>query len=89
MKALMMTVLAGALAFTAIPTLAGRDETLIRQIDKTVAAKRATQMELAKQQQQHAQTGLAGAAGKPGKMGPTTDERQLGRAARRFPGDHP
>ncbi|MBU1364537.1 MAG: hypothetical protein KKE51_12020 [Gammaproteobacteria bacterium] len=89
MKTLTLTALMGALLVAATPALAGRDEVLIRQIDKTVAAKRAAQLELAKQQQQAAQSGLAGATGQPGKVGPSTEERQPGRAARRLPGDHP
>ncbi len=89
MKTLTMTALAGALLIAATPALAGRDETLIRQIDKTMAAKRAAQMELAKQQQQ-AQTGLAGAVGRAGKIGPTTEEQRfVSRPARRSLADHP
>ncbi len=89
MKKLTMTALMGALLVATTPALAGRDEVLIRQVDKTMAAKRAAQVELAKQQQQAAQIGLAGATGQPGKVGPSTEERQRGRAARRLPGDHP
>lgn len=89
MKTLMMTALMGALLVAATPALAGRDEALIRQIDQTMAAKRAAQVELAKQQQQAAQTGLAGATGQPGKVGPSTEQRQPGRAGRRSFADHP
>lgn len=89
MKTLMMTALMGALLVTAPPALAGRDDALVRQIDKTMAAKRMAQLELAKQQQQAAQTGLAGATGQPGKVAPTTEQRQPDRAGRRSLGDHP
>lgn len=89
MKTLTMTALMGALLIATTPAFAGRDEVLIRQIDHTMAAKRAAQVELAKQQQQAAQTGLAGATGQTGKVGPTTEERQTGRAARRSVTDHP
>lgn len=87
MKTLMMTALAGALLVVANPAFAGRDEVLIQQIDRTMAAKRAAQIELAKQQQM--QPGLAGPTGQAGKPGPTSDEVQAGRPARRLPGDHP
>jgi hypothetical protein len=89
MKTLMMTALMGALLVTATPALAGRDEALTWQINHTMAVKRAAQLELAKQQQQAAQTGLAGATGQPGKVGPSTEERQAGRAARQSLTDHP
>lgn len=86
MKTLTMTALAGALLVVATSALAARDEFLIRQIDQTIAAKRAAQVELAKQQQQ---TGMAGPVGEPGKPGPTSEERKASRAGRRFAGDHP
>lgn len=89
MKTLTITALVGALLVAATPALAGRDDSLIRQIDRTMAAKRAAQLELAKQQHQAAQTGLAGATGQSGKMGPTTKKHQLDRAGRRSPTDHP
>lgn len=89
MKTLMMTALTGALLVAATPTFAGRDEVLIRQIDQTMAAKRVAQLELAKQQHQGAQTGLAGATGQPGKVGPTSKQLQPNRPARRYFSDHP
>lgn len=89
MKTLTMMALMGALLVAAAPAFAGRDEVLIRKIDQTMAAKRAAQSALAKQQQQAAQTGLAGATGQPGKVGPSTEARQPGRAARRSFTDHP
>lgn len=89
MKTLMMTALTGALLVAATPVLAGRDEVLIRQIDRTIAAKRAAQVELAKQQDQGAQTGLAGATGQSGKVGPTTKQLQPNRPGRRYFSDHP
>ena len=89
MKTLTVTALVGALLVAATPALAGRDDTLIRQIDRTMAAKRAAQLEMAKQQHQTSQTGLAGATGPSGKMGPTTKKHQLDRAGRRSLADHP
>lgn len=89
MKTLTMTALMGALLVATTPAFAGRDEVLIRQMDHAMAAKRAAQVELAKQQQQAAQPGLAGATGRSGKVGPSTEEYQTGRAARRSFTDHP
>lgn len=98
MTTLKMMALTGALLIAAAPVLAGRDEVLVRQIDRTIAAKRAAQMELAKQQQ--TQSDLAGPTGQAGKLGPssqsgkveptTAEPRWSGsRAGRRSPGDHP
>lgn len=89
MKTLTMTALATALLVATAPALAGRDTIQIQQIEKAVAAKRAAQMELAKQQQQQVQSGLAGAVGQPGKVGPTTEDKRFSRAGRLFLFDHP
>ena len=89
MKTLLMTALMGALLVAATPALAGRDEVLIRQIDRTMAAKRAAQLELAKQQHQGAQTGVAGTAGQPGKVGPPSKQFLPNRPARHYFSDHP
>lgn len=86
MKTLTLTALAGALLVASTSALAARDELQIQQIDRASAAKRAAQLDLAKQQQQ---TGLAGAVGQTGKVGPATEEGQARRVARRFPGNHP
>ena len=86
MKTLMTTALATTLLLIAVPALAGRDETQIRQTDKVVAAKRAAQIDVARQK---TQTSLAGAIGQSGKIGPTTDEPKNDRPARRSLADHP
>jgi hypothetical protein len=92
MRTLKMMALASALLVAATPALAGRDYWLQSQIDRSIAAKRAAQMELAKQQQSGPQqSGVAGPSGQPGKVGPTTTEPRWsgGRAGRPSPADHP
>lgn len=84
MKQLTIAALVGAFLITSTSAFAGRDETLIRQIEKTAAEKREAQTQLAKQQQ----TSFAGAVGQTGKVGPTSDQAN-NRPARRAPGDHP
>ncbi len=84
MKTLTMTALMGAFLVAATPALAGRDEMVSHQVNKVMAAKQAAQLQLAKQQQQGAQTGLAGATGQSGKVGPTTEQGQPGKGARRW-----
>jgi hypothetical protein len=84
MKQLTIAALVGAFLVTSTSTFAARDETLIRQIEKTAAAKREAQAQLAKQQQ----SSFAGAVGQTGKVGPTSDQTNS-RPGRRTLADHP